>query len=180
MQDRIRYHKAWLGLGGNIGEVEEHFRYALRHLAAAKACRLKAVSSLYRSKAWGRESQPDFLNACVLLETALTPAALLRLCLRLEQEKQRQRGEKWGPRSLDIDILFYEGYNSSGQGADTDLTVPHPYSGARPFVVIPLAEISPDLQLDGTSFRQRAEIMQQNGQSKTVKKVANSKTWYKI
>ncbi|KAA6204799.1 MAG: 2-amino-4-hydroxy-6-hydroxymethyldihydropteridine diphosphokinase [Candidatus Tokpelaia sp.] len=179
MRHATLYHKAWLGLGGNLGPVEENFRYALQNLAKNAACRIKAVSSLYRTQAWGKENQPDFLNACIMLETALTPQALLQVCLRLEREKKRERIEKWGPRSLDIDILFYEGYTSGGSDNNT-LVLPHLYSAERPFTVIPLAEISPDLSLDGINFRQRAAVMRKNGQSRTVRKIAKSAYWYKL
>lgn len=179
MQHATIYHKAWLGLGGNLGPVKENFLYALQNLAKNAACRIKAVSSLYRSRAWGKENQPDFLNACIMLETALKPQALLQFCLQLEQEKKRERVEKWGPRSLDIDILFYEDY-TSGESDNNTLILPHPYSATRPFTVIPLAEISPNLSLDGVNFCQRAAIMRKNGQSRTVKKIAKSAHWYKL
>lgn len=177
-QSAAAWHKAWLGLGGNIGNVEANFRYALRRLAENNACRLLDLSALYRSKAWGRENQPDFLNACAALETCLSPHALLRLCQKIEKEKKRERAEKWGPRSLDIDILIYEGYQSGG--ADNSLILPHPYLAERVFTVLPLAEISPDLPLNGINFRKRARVMQEQGLTSAIEKLAKSDNWYKL
>lgn len=166
--------KAWLGLGGNLGQAEAHFRYAVTRLRQA-SCKIITVSALYQSPAWGKENQPDFINACLLLETKLPPKELLHLCLSIERERGRIRAEKWGPRSLDIDILLYENYQSPP--ADKELILPHPFLSERAFVILPLAEISPQLQLSGETLASRAAAMRQSGAAAGIKTLKPAALW---
>jgi para-aminobenzoate synthetase component 1 len=140
---------AYLGLGGNLGDRRALLASALGHLASAPAVRIARVSPVYETKAVGLTDQPDFLNLVVELETTLTPHALLDLCLSIEQRLGRVRRERWGPRTLDIDVLLHTGHSL----ADDRLTLPHPRLHERAFVLAPLADLAPDLLVNGTPVR---------------------------
>ena len=137
--------RAFLGLGGNLGDPAAAMASALRALDSAPGTRVAAVSSLYRTPPWGKTDQPDFLNAVAEVATVLQPSALLQLCLDTERELKRERRERWGPRLIDIDVLLY--------GAETvqvdGLEIPHPRMLDRAFVLLPLSEIAPGLGLGG-------------------------------
>ncbi|THD46581.1 MAG: 2-amino-4-hydroxy-6-hydroxymethyldihydropteridine diphosphokinase [Bradyrhizobium sp.] len=136
---------ASLGLGGNVGDVAAAFVAALRALAAAPGIRLTALSSVYRTPPWGKRDQPDFLNMAALLQTALPPRELLARCLDAERALGRLRLERWGPRTIDIDILTY------GETIidEPELKIPHPRLAERAFALGPLAEIAPRLRFGG-------------------------------
>ena len=142
--------EAYLGLGGNIGDVAAAFVHALSRLADAPGVRLRRASSVYRTPPWGKLDQPPFLNMAALVETTLPARALLALCLDIERAMGRRRIERWGPRTLDIDILTY------GEATidEPDLKVPHPRIAERAFVLAPLAEIAPHLQIAGREIAQ--------------------------
>lgn len=135
--------EAALGLGGNLGDPVAAFATVLRRLEAHEAVSLVRPSSVYRTAPWGKLDQPEFLNMAVLVETGLSARALLDLCLALEREGGRERRERWGPRTLDIDILTYGGQTIDEPG----LQVPHPRIAERAFVLAPLAEIAPGLTI---------------------------------
>jgi len=135
--------RAALALGGNVGEVADSFAYALGRLAGSSEVRVLARSRVYRTAPWGRPDQPDFLNMAALVETTLAAPALLETCMKIERERGRVRGERWGPRTLDIDIVSY----AQEAFAQAELTLPHPRAAERAFVLIPLMEIAPDLRL---------------------------------
>jgi 2-amino-4-hydroxy-6-hydroxymethyldihydropteridine diphosphokinase len=137
--------EAALSLGGNIGDVAEAFAYALRRLAEAPGATLLRASSVYRTPPWGKLDQPPFLNMAVVVATTLPARALLALCLDIERGKGRRRIERWGPRTLDIDILTYGPVELD----EPDLKVPHPRIVERAFVLAPLAEIAPHLRIAG-------------------------------
>jgi 2-amino-4-hydroxy-6-hydroxymethyldihydropteridine diphosphokinase len=118
-----------------------------------------AVSSLYATAPVGREDQPEFLNAAVEIRTTLPPRELLTACLRIEAELGRIRTERWGPRTIDIDVLLY----GDRRLAEDGLTLPHPRMQERAFVLAPLAEIAPGLLLDGTTVAVRAEAIDRFG-----------------
>ncbi|AMD59043.1 2-amino-4-hydroxy-6-hydroxymethyldihydropteridine pyrophosphokinase [Agrobacterium tumefaciens] len=140
---------AALGLGGNIGDAAAAMARALRELDAHGDCRLMAVSNLYRTPPWGKTDQADFFNCCALVETALSAPALLELCLNIEKGMKRVRTERWGPRTIDIDVLTF-----GNQSIVTEsIEVPHPRMTERAFVLMPLADIAPDLQVRGKSVR---------------------------
>jgi len=115
-----------------------------------KAGQVLAVSRLYRTPPWGRTDQPDFLNCCAVIETELNPEALMALCLDTERELHRVRDERWGPRTIDIDIVDVDGVERCG----TDLTLPHPRAHERAFVLVPLIEIEPTLRFAGRAATQ--------------------------
>ncbi|HEV2552598.1 MAG TPA: 2-amino-4-hydroxy-6-hydroxymethyldihydropteridine diphosphokinase [Bosea sp. (in: a-proteobacteria)] len=139
--------EAALGLGGNLGDPVEAFATVLRRLERHEAVARVRPSSVYRTAPWGKLDQPEFLNMAVLVETDLPARALLDLCLALEREGGRERRERWGPRTLDIDILTYGGQVIDEPG----LQIPHPRIAERAFVLAPLAEIAPGLLIGGRS-----------------------------
>ena len=141
-----------LGLGGNLGDPAAAIRAALDALAAGGRVRIGAVSSLYRTKPWGPVPQPDFANACALAETDLAPRALLAEVKRVETLVGRVPGERWGPRAIDVDILFYAGETHAAD----DLVIPHKSLFERAFVLVPLAEIAPDLVIAGRRVAEAA------------------------
>ena len=130
-----------LSLGGNVGNVKDTFINAINSLEK-KVGKLMISSSLYTTKAWGVENQPDFINQIIIFKTNNTPQEVLKECLQIEIDLGRVRleGEKWQKRRIDIDILFYgsEIINSK------DLILPHPNLHQRNFVLYPLAELIPD------------------------------------
>jgi 2-amino-4-hydroxy-6-hydroxymethyldihydropteridine diphosphokinase len=137
--------EATLGLGGNIGDPVKAFAAALTGLSQAPGVTLKRVSSVYRTAPWGKLDQPEFLNLAVLVEADLPALQLLELCLSLERSQGRERHERWGPRTLDIDILTY----GTAAIEQPGLQVPHPRIAERAFVLAPLAEIVPELLIGG-------------------------------
>lgn len=150
-----------LGLGGNIGDVRATLAVAIPRLEA-KGLRVVARSADYGTPPWGKLDQPPYVNACLAADTDLTPEALLAAVLAVEQEFGRRRIEKWGPRTLDIDILTYDDRTIDQPG----LIVPHPYMLERAFVVVPLAEIAPDLSVHGRRVGDVAATIEREGISK--------------
>ncbi len=142
--------EATLGLGGNLGDPVAAFAAALARLRAHPRIVLRAVSSVWRTPPWGKLDQPDFRNMAALVETGLTAEDLLALCLEIEREAGRERRERWGPRTLDIDILTYGDELIDRAG----LQIPHPRIAERAFVLAPLAEIAPGLTIGGQSVAQ--------------------------
>ena len=135
--------RACIGLGGNLGDPVRALRAAFRALAALPDSRLLATSRLYRTPAWGRTDQPDYVNAAALLETSLAPQALLAQLLAIERAAGRLRDDeaaatRWGPRMLDLDLLLYADAAIDQPG----LRVPHPHLHERAFALVPLAEIA--------------------------------------
>ncbi|KAB7766473.1 2-amino-4-hydroxy-6-hydroxymethyldihydropteridine diphosphokinase [Xanthomonas maliensis] len=140
-------HAAFVGLGANLGPAEDSVRQAIAALGGLPQTRLIGASRLYRTPAWGRQDQPDFINAVVHLQTSLAPLALLDALLGIEQTfgRQRRDDDRWGPRTLDLDLLLY-----ADQIIDQPrLQVPHPHLHARAFALLPLAELAPELRIPG-------------------------------
>ncbi|MDQ0320518.1 2-amino-4-hydroxy-6-hydroxymethyldihydropteridine diphosphokinase [Pararhizobium capsulatum DSM 1112] len=144
MRDSVN-HWAALGLGGNIGDAKVSIARALVLLDARPDCDVIAVSRLYRTPPWGKTDQAWFFNACAAVSTQLSPEALLQTCLSIERDMKRERLERWGPRTIDIDVLAYDGIKQS----DTQLEIPHPRMTARGFVLMPLADFAPGLEVEG-------------------------------
>lgn len=146
--------RAFLGLGSNIGDVAGQMQAALESLGDTQGVSVTAVSPLYRTAPEGGVEQSHFVNAVVEVRTSLTPHQLLWVCQRLEAESGRVRDQRWGPRTLDVDILAIEGEAVS----EPDLQVPHPRAAVRAFVVVPWADLCPDFQLQhpGPTMAQRA------------------------
>ena len=143
--------KAFLALGGNLGDVHATFERAIALLCGDTTVVLRARSSDYRTQPWGVTDQPAFLNAVIAVTTTLSPHALLTRALDCERTLGRDRTEerRWGPRPIDIDILAYDAVNMR----DPDLTLPHPHLLERAFVLVPLAEIAPDRLIGGIRVR---------------------------
>lgn len=140
--------RAAIGLGGNVGDVATALRAALAALDGLPDTRLLRASRFYRTPAWGVEAQPDFINAAALVDTALAPRPLLDALLEIERAHGRERaadGSRWGPRTLDLDLLLYGDAVIDAPG----LVVPHPQLHARAFVLVPLAEVAPDADVPG-------------------------------
>jgi 2-amino-4-hydroxy-6-hydroxymethyldihydropteridine diphosphokinase len=130
---------AYIGLGANLGEPRQQLQAALAQLAAADEVELVRVSSFYLNPPLGPPDQPWYVNAVAQVRTRLAPEELLRLLQSIESVLGRVRGEHWGPRVIDLDLLLYGGEII----AAPDLTVPHPEMPRRIFVLVPLAEIAP-------------------------------------
>lgn len=137
--------EAFLGLGSNLGDRAATLRAAISALDTAPGVRVTRVSSLYETPPWGPVPQGPYLNACIGVETRLSPRALLELGLAIERDHGRERAIRWGPRTLDIDLLLY----GSDHVDEDGLIVPHPRMAERAFVLVPLAEIAPELEIGG-------------------------------
>ena len=135
--------KAVLALGANLGDRAGALQAALDALAAQTE--IVAVSAIYETSPVGGPAQPDFYNAVVLIDTTLTASELLSVAHSLEATAGRERLERWGPRTLDVDVLAY----GDEQSDDPVLTLPHPRAHERAFVVWPWLEIEPDAAIDG-------------------------------
>lgn len=132
--------KIFLSLGSNQGDRILNLQSAVQEIAS-KCGHLLNESSIYETAAWGNTNQSAFLNQVIEIQTILSPQSLLKTVLEIEESLGRVRLERWGPRLIDIDILFY-GSDSINQ---ENLTVPHPEIQNRNFVLIPLVEIAPNL-----------------------------------
>ena len=143
---------ALIALGGNIGDVRATFERAISHILGMTQGALLARSSDYATPPWGDEDQPRFVNACIAIETALDPQALLFTLQRIEKKfgRDRDNEKRWGPRTLDLDLLAYDDASITTPG----LTLPHPRLFERAFVLVPLAEIAPDRLIGGRTARQ--------------------------
>lgn len=139
--------RAFIALGGNVGDVRASFTRALALLRASPGLRLLAVSSLYRTAPVGPIAQPDYLNAAALATSDLPAHALLDRLQQVERELGRDRAaeQRWGPRTLDLDLLIYGDLRLDRPG----LTVPHPRLAERRFVLAPLADLDPSLRPPG-------------------------------
>lgn len=145
---------AYIGLGGNVDDAARTLRLALAALNALPQTQLIRASRLYRTPAWGKEDQADFVNAVAMARTQLAAPALLQALLRIERNHGRERagGHRWGPRTLDLDLLLYEQQRIELPG----LRVPHPYLHQRAFVLVPLLEIDPDVCIPGIGSARKA------------------------
>jgi 2-amino-4-hydroxy-6-hydroxymethyldihydropteridine diphosphokinase len=138
--------RVYIGLGANLGDREATIRQALALLDARGEVAVEAVSSLRETDPVGYEDQPRFLNAAAALRTELTPRALLELLQDVERRLGRDRsGPRWGPRTIDLDLLLYDGETVDEPG----LQIPHPRLAERRFVLEPLAELDDGLEVPG-------------------------------
>jgi 2-amino-4-hydroxy-6-hydroxymethyldihydropteridine diphosphokinase len=131
---------AYLLIGGNLGDRAAYLALAVQHISALCG-RVAATSFVYETAAWGNTKQPAFYNQAVMLETTLSPEALLEVLLSIELEMGRVREEKYGPRTIDLDILMINDFVVG----TTTLTIPHPQMHNRRFALLPLNEIAPAL-----------------------------------
>jgi 2-amino-4-hydroxy-6-hydroxymethyldihydropteridine diphosphokinase len=148
---------AAVALGGNLGGPDRAFARARRELADTPGVVVQAASSLWRTAPWGKTDQPDFLNGVLLLDTALEPERLLNRLLELEEREGREPGPRWGPRPLDLDLLWH----GEAVRETEDLVLPHPRIAERSFVLEPAAEVAPDWRhpVDGRTVREMRQAL---------------------
>jgi 2-amino-4-hydroxy-6-hydroxymethyldihydropteridine diphosphokinase len=163
--------RAYLGLGGNLGDPAKSMGAALRMLDADPLTAVVSVSSLYRTPPWGKTDQPDFLNATAEVLTSHSPRELLDLCLEAEQRLKRVRKERWGPRLIDIDILVFGDKAVHEHG----LEIPHPRMLERAFVLAPLAEIAPNFVVGGRSLSNHLANLDTTG----ITRLPSGPDWWK-
>lgn len=159
-----------IGLGGNMGDPAAAMAEALRLLDDTPGVRVIAASRLYRTPPWGKLNQPEFLNACASLQAELDAQSLLDLALALEARLKRVRLERWGPRTIDIDVLAY----GQARVETPTLTLPHPRIRERAFVLMPLAELAPDLSIEGQSVRHWLQQLDVTG----IEAVTDNGEWW--
>lgn len=145
----VKTIQAALGLGGNLGDPKTQMQEALSLLSAHNNIQIDAVSHLYKTAPWGNTDQPSFLNACALISTNYSARELLELCLGIEKDLGRIRLERWGPRAIDLDVLFYADELIDEQG----LQLPHPRMTQRAFVMVPLSDVVPNKEIEGNSIQ---------------------------
>lgn len=133
--------RSYLALGSNLGTRIAYLQAAVDALAATRGVSVVAVSNVYETDPVGGPDQGRYLNAVIAIDTELAPRQLLEIAQRLETEARRVRGERWGPRTLDVDILLV----GDTVMAEPDLVVPHPRMWERGFVLAPLHDVAPDL-----------------------------------
>lgn len=138
--------RAYIGLGSNLGEREDNIRAALEAIADLPDTDLVRVSSLYDTEPVGEVEQPNFLNAALVVDTELDARTLLWNLMLIEKRLGRVRAQRWGPRTIDLDLLLY----GDELIEDDDLRVPHPEIIRRSFVLVPLVELEPRLVHPGT------------------------------
>ena len=133
-------HTAYIALGSNIGDRETYLDFAKSELEKERGCRIRSASKYIETAPYGFADQDDFLNGCLELETLLTPLELLGLLRDIENKAGRERTMHWGPRTLDLDIIFYDDIVLS----ESELRIPHAQMHKREFVLAPLSEIAPN------------------------------------
>jgi len=158
----------FLSLGSNLGDRLERLQSAVRAMKA-HSISVTAVSPVYETPPWGLTEQPAFLNACAQVSWDGTPEALLETLLTIEREQGRTRELHWGPRTLDLDLLYGEGVTR-----DTEfLRLPHPFFWERAFVLVPLSDIAPDFTFRGQRIGERIKEIGETG----VVKVRSEERW---
>lgn len=133
------WHKSYIGIGSNMGNKEDNIKEAIALINNSKDCKVLKTSSFYTTKPVGYLEQDDFLNCAIEIKTTLTPIKLVRFLLMIEKELKRERIVRWGPRTIDLDVLLYDNIVSS----DEEIIIPHPRMHERYFVLKPLNEIAP-------------------------------------
>jgi 2-amino-4-hydroxy-6-hydroxymethyldihydropteridine diphosphokinase len=146
--------RAFISLGSNLGDKKKNILKAVEELGRMAEVQVRRLSRLYETEPVGKTDQPKFLNAIAEIHTTLTPESLLDRLLELETRLGRVRTERWGPRTIDLDLLLFgEERRSSGR-----LTLPHPRMAERRFVLEPLAELEPDLVIPGDTLTVRQRL----------------------
>ena len=138
-------NKAYLGLGTNMGDRENYLKSAINLLNDNENIIVNNKSKIYETKAWGYTKQDDFLNICIEIKTSFNEYELLKICQEIELKLNRERIIRWGPRTIDIDILFFNDITLD----DEKLYIPHPRISERAFVLIPLMDINQNLSIKG-------------------------------
>jgi len=160
----MKMHRVFIGIGSNLGDKIGNCRKALREIAGF--AEIVKISSLYETEPVGKEDQPNFINCVVEINTDLSPHELLTHLKSIEDKLARVRGEKWGPRTIDLDIIFYDDLVMK----DDDLIIPHPRAHLRRFVLEPICEIAPDF-INPALEISTLELLEKLGDSKVVIKL---------
>ncbi|MBO4221312.1 MULTISPECIES: 2-amino-4-hydroxy-6-hydroxymethyldihydropteridine diphosphokinase [Bradyrhizobium] len=152
---------ALIALGGNLGDVRTTFNKAIPQICGMTQAALVARSADYATRPWGDEQQPDFVNACIEIETSLDPHALLFCLQKVETKFGRDRSpeRRFGPRTLDLDLIAYDDVRIDRP----ELTLPHPRLFERAFVLVPLAEIAPDRVIAGRTIKDALAAVSTDG-----------------
>lgn len=161
---------AYIGLGGNIGDVPATMAAALNALDREPKIELRTVSPVYLTPPWGLPDQDWYHNACAELSVTVDPFGLLETCLRVERDLKRVRDKRWGPRTIDLDLLVY----ADVELEQPNLTLPHPRMHERIFVLRPLADLAPGLEFKGRKVGDLAAELA----DPRLKKLALEKDWY--
>ncbi|HEX5018019.1 MAG TPA: 2-amino-4-hydroxy-6-hydroxymethyldihydropteridine diphosphokinase [Actinomycetes bacterium] len=156
MSDVVR---AAFGLGSNVGDRVQHVRDAIAEIGDESGVSTVGVSQLVETDPVGGPEQPEFINAVVVVDTVLQPRELLALAQRCEQRAARVRTERWGPRTLDVDLLAYDDVDSD----DPELTLPHPRATQRAFVMVPWAQVDPEFVVSGRTVEEWADLLDASG-----------------
>lgn len=133
------WHKAYIALGSNIGEKNKNLDEAISKIESIKEIRVTKKSTLIETEPWGYLEQDGFVNGVIEIDTIFSPKELIRVLLNIEKEMKRERVIKWGPRIIDLDVIFYDDFISS----DEEIILPHPRMELRDFVLKPMNEIAP-------------------------------------
>lgn len=150
-------NKAYLGIGTNMGERLKNLLTACDILQRSENINISKKSKIYETKAWGYKEQDDFLNMCVEVETTLDPMELLKVCQSIEKVLHRERIIRWGPRTIDVDILLY-----SNIKLDTEeLKIPHPRISQRAFVLIPLKDLDEKILIENKNIQEYLDDLSQ-------------------
>jgi 2-amino-4-hydroxy-6-hydroxymethyldihydropteridine diphosphokinase len=168
--EALRAERAFIGLGSNLDDPRAQVERAFDELAALASTRRLRRSSLYRTAPWGVTDQPAFVNAVAEIETQLPARALLDALLAIERAHGRTRdGVRWGPRTLDLDLLLH----GDAHIAEPGLILPHPHIGERVFVLMPLLELDDSLRIAGIgSLRERLAQLQQGNADASIERLA--------
>lgn len=134
------WHEAYISIGSNIGDKEKNLIEAINNLEDIKGIIIDKVSSFIKTEPWGLKEQDEFLNGAIKIKTVLSPRELMEVLLNIEKTMKRERIVKWGPRIIDLDIIFYDDLVTD----DEYITIPHPRMEDREFVLKPLLEIAPN------------------------------------
>ncbi len=161
--------RVFIGLGGNVGDVIASMVSALTRLNDSQDIQLVAKSSVYKTAPWGDLDQDDFVNSCVELKTVLGPMQLLHSLKAEEARLKRVSTRRWGPRTIDLDILIFDGIEISGNA----LEIPHPRMTERAFVLMPLSDLAPDEMINDLSISQWLEKCDLDG----IEKLDDQKGW---
>ncbi|AWB82645.1 2-amino-4-hydroxy-6-hydroxymethyldihydropteridine diphosphokinase [Corynebacterium yudongzhengii] len=163
--------RAVLSIGTNQGDREKLMQSALDYFAADTV----ASSQVYATPPWGMEDQPDFLNSVIIIETDLEPIELLRRGQRLETRAQRQRNQRWGPRTLDIDIVaVYDEHGTELKITDFNLSIPHRWAQDRAFVLVPWLDADPKATLYGRPLKEYLDELEEEEVAAVVPHVKGS------
>lgn len=153
-------HTVYLSLGSNIGDRLYYLKQALREISNTSDIKIQKNSPVYETEPVGDPNQDKFLNMVCMIQTNLKPLELLQVLMNVEKRLGRVRTRRWGPRTIDIDILLYD----KEQIKHPDLIIPHPHMKNRAFVLIPLKEITPDIVFpDGDKLEDVLEAIQNQG-----------------